>query len=200
MIHNSESLNLLAQIFAKMPGIGRKTAQRMAFHVLKMKAEDAAQLIKAIQSVKEKVIYCSVCCNITETDPCHICQDENRKDAPLIVVEDTADVLALEKVKGKKYRYHVLHGRLSPLDGLGPEEIRINELLQRLKKENIPEIIIATNPNVEGEATAMYLFKLLTPFSIRVSRIARGLPVGSDLEFSDEITLTEAIDGRRQME
>ena len=199
MIQNSQSLESLVQIFSKMPGIGRKTAQRMAFHILKMPAQEVEFLIDTLKNVKDKVTYCSVCCNITETDPCQICIDEKRNNSPLIVVEDVVDVIALEKVKGVKYRYHVLNGRLSPLDGITPDDLRIKELVNRLTDSTIKEIIIATNPNVEGEATALYLFKLLMPFNIKITRIARGLPVGGDLEFSDEVTLTEALDGRRIM-
>lgn len=199
MLQNSQSLEELIHILAKFPGIGRKTAQRMAFYILRMDDETVATLQKAITDVHEKVVQCSICCNITESDPCQVCQDEARRNAPLIVVEDAVDALALEKIKGQKYRYHILHGRLSPLDGIGPDDIKIKELLNRLGAEDIPEIVVATNPNVEGEATAMYLLKILKPFEIPVSRIARGLPVGGDLEFSDEVTLTEAIAGRRVM-
>ncbi len=199
MLQNSQSLEQLIQLLSKFPGIGRKTAQRMAFYIFRMSTGDVDGLLQAISDVREKVDQCSICCNITETDPCQICQDENRKTSPIIIVEDAVDAIALEKIRGTKYRFHILHGRLSPLDGIGPDEIRIKELLARLVTEEIPEIIIATNPNVEGEATAMYLLKTLKPFNISISRIARGLPVGSDLEFSDEITLTEAIEGRRTM-
>ncbi len=196
-MQNSQALENLIQHFAKFPGIGRKTAQRLAFYIFRMEQTDANSFIVAIQDVRQKVRFCSRCCNVTETDPCQICTDDARIDSPIIVVEDPVDVVALERIRGKKFKYHVLHGRISPLDGTGPDEIRIRELLNRLPNEKIVEIIIATNPNVEGEATSMYLHKILAPFQIKITRIARGLPVGGDLEFSDEVTLSEAIEGRR---
>ncbi|OQY29357.1 MAG: recombination protein RecR [Candidatus Cloacimonetes bacterium 4572_55] len=198
MAQNLTSLEHLIQILEKFPGIGRKTAQRMAFYILQMDSEGIYALAQSIKDVHEKIVHCSVCCNITETDTCPICSDEKRKSSPIIVVEDPIDVMALQKIKEMKYRYHILHGRLSPLDGIGPKDIRIKELFARITENNdIPEIILATNPNVEGEATAVYLHKILKPFEIPVTRIARGLPVGGDLEFSDEITLSESIRGRR---
>ncbi len=200
MLQNAQSLEKLIQILSKFPGIGRKTAQRMAFYIFKLETDEAQELIQAIDDVREKISLCTICCNISETDPCQICRNDDRKTSPLIVVENAVDAMAIENIKGKQYRYHILHGRISPLDGIGPDEIKIKELLNRLTKEDNPEIIIATNPNVEGEATALYLFKILKPFNVSVSRIAKGLPVGGDLEFSDEVTLSEAIAGRRLLE
>jgi len=180
-----------------MPGIGRKTAQRITFYILKEKKEEAQSLAQAILDVKEKVKYCSICFNITESDPCWICLDGKRDKTSICVVEEANDVLALENTAEYKGLYHVLGGALSPLDGIGPDNLRIKELLTRLK-DNVKEVILATNPNVEGEATAIYLSKLIKPLAVKVTRIARGLPVGGDLEFADQVTLTKALEGRME--
>ena len=197
MFKSSESVERLIEELAKMPGIGRKTAQRITFYILKENKEEAQSLAQAILDVKEKVKYCSICFNITEADPCWICLDEKRDKTSIGVVEEANDVLALERTGEYKGLYHVLGGALSPLDGIGPDNLRIKELLTRLK-DNVKEVILATNPNVEGEATAIYLSKLIKPLGVKVTRIARGLPVGGDLEFADQVTLTKAIEGRTE--
>ena len=197
MYKSSESVERLIEELAKMPGIGRKTAQRITFYILKETKEEAASLSQAILDVKEKVKYCSICFNVTEADPCWVCQDEKRDKTLICVVEEANDVLALEKTAEYKGLYHVLGGALSPLDGIGPDNLRIRELLTRLK-DNVQEVILATNPNVEGEATAIYLSKLIKPLGVKVTRIARGLPVGGDLEYADQVTLTKAIEGRTE--
>lgn len=189
------SLDKLVDEFSKFPGIGRKTAQRMAFYLLKIGKEEAESLAKAIVQLKQRIRYCSVCFNITEDDPCKICRDSKRERDIICVVEEPNDVLALEKTKQYKGLFHVLGGVLSPLNGVGPDELRIRELMLRLKN-GVKEIIVATNPNVEGEATAIYLSKLIKPLGIKVTRIARGLPAGSDLEYADQVTLINAIEGR----
>jgi recombination protein RecR len=191
-----ESLDKLIQEFSKLPGIGKKTAQRMAFHILKSRKEEAEALAQALLDVKEKVNYCSACFNITEEDPCSICKDQKRERFVICVVEEANDVLALEKTNQYKGLFHVLGGVLSPLDGIGPDDLKIKELLSRLKGKQVKEVILATNPNTEGEATAIYIAKLIKPLSIKVTRIARGLPAGGDLEYADQVTLANAIEGR----
>ncbi len=195
MLYTSEALQLLIDEFARLPGIGRKTAQRLALHVLKQPREDAIRMAKALVNVKDKTRTCSVCCNITEADPCAICASPKRDRSVLCVVEEPNDVLALEKTNEYRGLYHVLGGSLSPLDGVGPDDLKIKELLARLRGE-ITEVILAMNPNVEGEATTLYLGRLLKPLGVKVTRIARGLPVGGDLEFADEATLSRALEGR----
>ena len=195
MTYSSESVERLVEQFAQLPGIGRKTAHRLALFVVKMSRDEVLELARALEDVKQKVRYCSVCSNITEHDPCNICRNTKRDRATICVVEEPNDVLALEKTNDFRGLYHVLGGALSPLDGIGPDDLRIKELLERTK-EGIDEIILALNPNVEGEATTLYLSKLLKPLGIKVTRIARGLPVGSDLEFADEATLSRALEGR----
>jgi recombination protein RecR len=196
MFYTAESIEQLAEQFAQLPGIGRKTAHRLALYILKMSHEEVATLAQALINVKEKVRYCTVCSNITEADPCSICSNTKRDRTSICVVEEPNDVLAIEKTNEFRGLYHVLGGALSPLDGIGPDDLKIKELLQRLANANIEEIILALNPNVEGEATTLYLSKLFKPLGIKVTRIARGLPVGSDLEFADEATLTRALEGR----
>jgi recombination protein RecR len=196
MFYTAESIEQLAEQFAQLPGIGRKTAQRLALYVLKMSREEVVTMAKALVNVKDKVRYCTICSNITETDPCAICSNTKRERSSICVVEEPHDVLAIEKTNEFKGLYHVLGGALSPLDGIGPEELKIKELLQRLSSSTIEEIILALNPNVEGETTTLYLSRLLKPLGIKVTRIARGLPVGSDLEFADEATLSRAFEGR----
>jgi recombination protein RecR len=196
MVYTAESVEQLAEQFAQLPGIGRKTAHRLALYVVKMEREEVVTLAKALVNVKDKVRYCSICSNITENDPCLICSDSRRDRHSICVVEEPTDVLALEKTNEFKGLYHVLGGALSPLDGIGPDDLRVSELLRRLEGAQIEEVILALNPNVEGEATTLYLSKLLKPLGVKVTRIARGLPVGTSLEFADEATLSRALEGR----
>jgi recombination protein RecR len=198
MFQSSESLARLVTLLSRLPGVGRKTAGRLAFHILKTSKEEAGELAEAILAVKEKVGVCSICCNISETDPCAICTDERRDRSIICVVEEASDVVALEKAEDFNPLYHVLGGRLSPLDGIGPDDLNIKPLLSRLDG-SVKEVVIATNPDVEGEATAMYLNKLIKPFGVKITRIARGLPVGGDLEYADGITITRALQGRQEL-
>ena len=188
--------------FNKLPGIGRKTAQRLTYFVLRAPADDARALAAALVAAKEEVAYCSTCCNITDigVDPCDICADDRRDATRICVVEEPLDVLAIERTGEYRGRYHVLHGAISPIDGIGPEQIRAKQLIVRVAAGGIEEVILATNPNLEGEATAMYLADLLAPHVPIVSRIARGLPVGGDLEYADDVTLIRSLQGRRQVE
>ena len=192
----------LAQLIEQLralPGIGAKTATRLAYHILDMDMERAHRLAAAITGAKEKIGFCSVCFNLTVSDPCAICMAEKRDHTTICVVEQPQDVAAMERMNDYDGVYHVLHGALSPLEGVGPNDIRIRELVLRAGKENVQEVIVATNPNVEGEATAMYIAKLLKPMGIRVTRIAHGLPVGGDLEYADEVTLSRAMENRREI-
>jgi recombination protein RecR len=192
----------LIEEFSKLPGIGQKTAQRLTYHMLRAPADEARDLATALVAVKERVAYCSVCCNITDigVDPCAICADARRDAARICVVEEPLDVLAIERTGEFRGRYHVLHGAISPIDGIGPERLRARELIDRVSRGGIDEVILATNPNLEGEATAMYLADLLAPHVPAVTRIARGLPVGGDLEYADDVTLIRSLQGRRQVE
>ncbi|WP_078429516.1 recombination mediator RecR [Alkalihalobacterium alkalinitrilicum] len=194
-----EPIAKLMEGFMRLPGIGPKTASRLAFFVLDMKEDDVLDFAKALVNAKRNLSYCSVCHNITDTDPCRICEDMKRDRSTICVVQDAKDVIAMEKMKEYYGLYHVLHGAISPMDGIGPEDIKIPELLKRLQDETVQEIIIATNPNIEGEATAMYISRLVKPTGIKVTRIAHGLPVGGDLEYADEVTLSKAIEGRREI-
>ncbi|GFR37205.1 recombination protein RecR [Insulibacter thermoxylanivorax] len=194
-----EPIAKLIDAFSRLPGIGPKTASRLAFYVLRMEENDVMDFAKALVSVKRNLQYCSICCNITDTDPCRICQDKSRDRSAICVVEEPKDLIAMERTKEFQGMYHVLHGAISPVEGIGPDDIRINELLNRLTDETVQELIIATNPNIEGEATAMYLSRLIKPFGIKVTRIAHGLPVGGDLEYADEVTLSKALEGRREL-
>jgi recombination protein RecR len=189
----------LIEEFEKLPGIGHKTAQRLAFHILDLPAEKANNLADAIREAKLKTKYCSVCSNLTDSDICSICKSTTRNPSVICVVEDPRDVVAMERTREFKGLYHVLHGAISPMDGIGPEDIKIKELLLRIKEADIKEVILATNPNIEGEATAMYISKLLKPLGIKTTRIAHGIPVGGDLEYADEVTLTKALEGRREI-
>jgi recombination protein RecR len=195
MLYTSEALQQLIEEFARLPGIGRKTAQRLALYILKQPREEVVKMAKALVNVKDRIRYCSTCWNITEVDPCPICASPKRDRSVLCVVEEPNDVIAIEKTNEFKGLYHVLGGSLSPLDGIGPDDLKIRELLQRIGGE-VQEVILALNPNVEGEATTLYLTKLLKPLGVMVTRIARGIPVGGDLEFADEATLTRALEGR----
>jgi recombination protein RecR len=194
-----EPLTRLIEQLQRLPGIGRKSAQRLAFHVLKTPRENADRLCEAIRDVKDKVTYCSVCHNVTDVDPCPICTDETRNQRLICVVEEPPNVMAIERSRDYNGVYHVLMGALSPLQGIGPDELRIKPLLGRIGDGGADEIILATNPNVEGEATAIYLARLLKPLGVRVTRIAMGVPVGSDLEYADDITMHKAMEGRREV-
>lgn len=194
-----DPLNRLVAQLAKLPGIGEKTAQRLAFHILRAPPELAQELSLAIQEVKQKVHLCARCFSLTEAELCHFCRDERRDERVLCVVEGVADQMAVERTREFKGRYHVLHGVLSPLEGVGPDQLRIKELIERLNDGKVEEIIVATNPDVEGEATALYLTRLLKPMGIKVTRIAQGLPMGGDLEFADQATLARALSGRREL-
>ena len=199
MNYGSEILSRTVDELMKLPGIGRKTAQRLAFYLLKIPKEDAQALATAIIELKDKVRFCAQCFNATENELCSICANAGRDASTLCVVEESNDLMAIERTAEFRGLYHVLQGHLSPLDGIGPDDLRIRELMQRLEKVDVAEMIVATNPNAEGEATALYLMKLVKPLGTKVTRIARGLPVGSDLEFSDEVTLSRALAGRREM-
>jgi recombination protein RecR len=183
----------------RLPGVGPKSAQRIAFHLLKVEPADAERLARAIHEVKAKVHFCKICFNVAEGELCRICRDPRRDPSLVCVVEEPRDLVAIERTQEFKGRYHVLGGAISPIEGIGPDDLRIRELLRRLESEGVGEVILATNPNIEGEATAMYLARLLTPLGVRVTRIASGLPVGGDLEYADEITLGRAFAGRRDM-
>lgn len=185
--------------FAKMPGIGHKTAARLAFYVLRLHKEQAKELVNAIMAAKDSIGFCSICQNLTDIDPCAVCTSHKRNGSIICVVESPKDVIALERTKDYDGLYHVLHGHISPMEGIRPEDIKVKELITRLSDSSIKEIILATNPTVEGEATAMYLARLIKPLGIKVTRIAHGIPVGGDLEFADEVTLSRAIEGRREV-
>ena len=194
-----DPLGKLIEQLQRLPGIGAKSAQRLAFHILKARREDVDRLTDAMREVKERVSYCSVCSNITDTDPCYFCTDGSRDPRIICVVEQPENVTAVEKTRDFKGRYHVLMGALSPLQGVGPDDLKIRGLLGRVGGGGVEEVILATNPNVEGEATAIYLAKLLKPLGVRVTRIAMGVPVGSDLEYADEATMGRAMEGRREL-
>jgi recombination protein RecR len=195
MINTSETLEKVTEELARLPSIGRKTAHRIAMYLAKCPEEEVKNLANALLMLKEKIVLCSVCCNITETDPCPICSSAKRNKQTICIVEEATDVFAIEKTNEFNGLYHVLHGIISPLDGIGPEDIKIRELLTRLSQQ-VDEIILAINPSVEGEYTITYLTKLIKPLNIKISRIARGIPVGTDLEFADEITIAKALEGR----
>ncbi|MDL2248486.1 recombination mediator RecR [Tyzzerella sp. OttesenSCG-928-J15] len=198
MNYYGDYITRLIEEFNRLPGIGAKSAQRLAFHVINMDLDRVNSLASAITEAKKNVKYCSVCCNLTDTDPCAICSGTRRDKSLIMVVEDPKDMAAYEKTNEFKGLYHVLHGALSPMNGVGPDEIHIKELLERLDG-SVSEVILATNPNVEGEATAMYISKLIKPLDVMVTRIAHGVPVGGDLEYVDEVTLSRALEGRREM-
>ncbi|NLY82004.1 MAG: recombination protein RecR [Clostridiales bacterium] len=192
-------LNKLIDELSKLPGIGGKTAQRLAFHILSLDDSEVEGLAKSLVEAKSKLHYCSVCGNITDTDPCAICLDTKRSNEVICVVESPQDILAIERIREYRGFYHVLNGVISPMDGIGPDEINLKSLILRLQGSEVKEVIVATNPNIEGEATAMYISRLLKPSGIKVSRIAHGLPVGGDLEYADEITILKAVEGRREI-
>ncbi|MBO9131502.1 recombination mediator RecR [Bacillus sp. 165] len=198
-MHYPEPISKLIDSFMKLPGIGPKTAVRLAFFVLNMKEDDVLDFAKSLVNAKRNLTYCSVCGHITDRDPCYICDDSHRDKSTVCIVQEPKDVIAMEKMKEYQGVYHVLHGAISPMEGVGPEDIKIPELLKRLQDDTIQEVILATNPNIEGEATAMYISRLLKPTGIKVTRIAHGLPVGGDLEYADEVTLSKALEGRREL-
>lgn len=196
---NGEPLGELVAALQRLPGIGARSAQRLAYHILKTPREDVDTLCAAILSVKDRVTYCSICSNITAVDPCTYCISPERDSRVLCVVEQPENVAAVEKTRGFRGRYHVLMGAIAPLQGIGPDELKIKSLLARVGEGAIQEVIVATNPNVEGEATALYLARLLKPLGVKVTRIAMGVPVGSDLDYTDEFTMSKAMEGRREM-
>ncbi|WP_026593363.1 recombination protein RecR [Bacillus sp. UNC437CL72CviS29] len=198
-MHYPEPISKLIDSFMKLPGIGPKTAVRLAFFVLDMKEDDVLDFAKSLVNAKRNLTYCSVCGHITDRDPCYICDDSHRDQSVVCVVQEAKDVIAMEKMKEYQGVYHVLRGAISPMEGIGPEDINIPQLLKRLQDEIVQEVILATNPNIEGEATAMYISRLLKPTGIKVTRIAHGLPVGGDLEYADEVTLSKALEGRREV-
>ena len=195
----SPSIEKLIESFEKLPSIGHKTAIRLAFHMLDLDQEKTEDFINSIVEAKKNLKYCSHCFNITDTDPCQICGSPKRDSSIICVVEDVRDVIAMERTHEFKGVYHVLHGSISPMNGIGPDDIKIKELLARLSNNSVKEIILATNPRVEGEATAIYLSKIIKPLGIKVTRIAQGIPVGGDLEYTDEVTLSQALEGRREL-
>lgn len=199
MFYYAKPVARLIEELEKLPAIGPKTAQRLAFYLLKASEEDARSLAEAILEVKRKIKICPICFNVTDQETCEICRDQERDPSVLCVVEEPKDIVALEKTREFKGLYHVLQGAISPIDGVGPDDLRIRELLDRLKDQEVKEIILATNPNIEGEATAMYLTKIIKPLGITVTRLASGLPVGGDLEYADEVTLGRALEGRREL-
>lgn len=189
----------LIEALNRLPGIGPKTSSRLTFFLLRVPKEQALELAEAVRQLREQVVHCSICGNITESDPCPICSSDARDHTLICVVEEPLDVLALERTRQYHGLYHVLHGAISPVEGIGPEELRIRELLTRVKSGNVHEVLLATNPNLEGEATAMYIAQQILPLGIRVTRLARGLPVGGDLEYADAVTLAQALEGRRDV-
>ena len=199
MSYYSPSIEKLIESFERLPSIGHKTAARLAFHILNSSEEETNEFINSIQNAKKNLKYCSKCYNITDTDPCIICSNPKRDENIICVVEDVRDIIAIERTHEFKGVYHVLHGSISPMNGVGPDDIKIKELLSRIMNGNVKEIILATNPRVEGEATSMYISKLVKPLGVKATRIARGIPVGGDLEYTDEITLTKALEGRSEI-
>jgi len=194
-----EAIGRLIEALQQLPGIGPKTAQRMTFYLLSRPAAESQALADALSVLKTQVIRCAVCFNVTDVDPCRLCRDPARDQRLLLVVEEPNDLLAIERTGEYRGRYHVLEGALSPLDGIGPDDLRVKELLTRIQAGGVEEVILATNPNVEGEATALYLARLIKPLGVRATRIARGLPTGGDLEYADQLTLAKALEGRREM-
>lgn len=199
MNYYGHSITRLIEELASLPGIGGKSAQRIAFHIIHMPKEKVQSLAEAIVDAKQKIRYCDVCCNLTDGEVCPVCDNEKRNHKMIMVVEDPRDMAAYERTREYQGVYHVLHGAISPMTGVEPQDIKIRELLLRLQQEEVEEVILATNPNVEGEATAMYISRLLKPLGVKVTRIANGVPVGGDLEYVDEITLSRALEGRREM-
>lgn len=199
MSYNVVPLSRLVEQFERLPGIGKKTAQRLAFHILNLPDGEAERFAETITEARKKIRQCKVCCNLTDSELCPICSDEARDKSVICVVEDPRDVMAFERTREISSLYHVLHGAISPMEGIGPDQLRVKELLKRIGAENVTEVIMATNPTVEGEATAMYISRLLKPLGVKVTRLAYGIPVGGDLEYADEITLKRAFDGRSEI-
>ena len=195
----AEPINKLIRNLAKFPGVGEKTASRLALHIIRCPKEEAVDLARSIIDAKEKITFCSFCCDLTDENPCRMCKDERRDKEVLCVVEEPGDLMALENSGEFKGRYHVLHGVISPLDGVTPDDVRIRELLERVKGGQIKEVIVATNPTTNGNATALYLSKLIKPLGVKVTRIAQGIPTGGDIEYTDEVTLRKALEGRRDL-
>lgn len=193
------SVTRLIEEFHRLPGIGPKTAQRLTFYLLRASRTQVDGLAEAIHDLREKITVCALCQNIAEDNPCNVCRDETRDRTMICVIEEPLDLVAIERTREYKGLYHVLHGAISPVEGIGPEDLRIKELLERLRDGRVTEVLLATNPNLEGEATAMYIERLIKPLGIRMTRLARGLPVGGDLEYADEVTLTRALEGRREV-
>lgn len=194
-----EPIARLIEELTKLPGIGPKTAQRLAFHLLHMPKETVRGLMSAMGEAREKIIYCSVCCNVTDVDPCRTCSDPGRDHGLIVVVAEPRDVVAMERTREFKGTYHVLHGSINPMEGIGPDQIRVRELINRLSDGAVREVIVCTNPTTEGDVTAVWLARTIKPLGIKVTRIAHGLPVGGDLEYADEVTLAKALEGRREM-
>ena len=199
MSYYSPSIEKLIESFEKLPSIGNKTAARLAFYIMDRPEEEVKEFVDAIMNAKKNLKYCSKCFNISDTDPCEICSNPRRDESVICVVEDVKDVVAMERTHEFNGLYHVLHGSISPMNGVGPDDIKIKELLSRLMDGTVKELILATNPRVEGEATAMYISKLVKPMGVKVTRIAHGIPVGGDLEYTDEVTLSKALEGRREL-
>ena len=195
----AEPVARLIEALHRLPGIGPKSAQRLTYYLIRTKDEEARSLAEAVLDVKDRIQFCSVCQNITETDPCALCDNMSRDHSKICIVEEPLDALALERTRSFRGLYHILHGAISPLNNVGPEDLKLTELLDRLKDGQVKEVILATNPNLEGEATSMYIHRLVAPLGVRVTRLARGLPMGSDLEYADEVTLTRAFEGRQEM-
>ena len=199
MQHFSSHIDNLIENLAHLPGIGRKTAQRLAFHIINMDDKKVSELAQAIARAKENLTYCEVCCNIADKSPCAICANPSRDKSMICVVEDPRDVAAMERMREYNGKYHILHGTLSPMDSITPEMLKIKELVGRLADEDLKEVIIATNPTIDGEATAMYIARIIKPMGVKVTRIAHGLPVGGDLEYADDVTIAKALEGRREL-
>ena len=199
LVHTAEPIARLIEELNKLPGIGPKSAQRLTYYLLRAPANEVGALADAIRNLKEKLTLCSSCLNITDSDPCAICRDEERDHTKICIVEEPIDIIPLERTKKYKGLYHVLHGVITPTDGIGPDELKVKELLSRLNDGLVTEVILATNPNLEGEATAMYIQRLIAPLGIRVTRLARGLPYGGDLEYADDVTISRALEGRQEM-
>lgn len=199
MQHFSNHIDRLIENLAYLPGIGKKTAQRLAFHIINMEDKKVSDLADSIMRAKENLTYCQVCCNIADSPICSICGNPSRDNSTICVVEDPRDVAAMERIREYNGKYHVLHGTLSPMDSISPEMLRIKELVARMSNTDLKEVIIATNPTIDGEATAMYLARIIKPIGIKVTRIAHGLPVGGDLEYADDVTITKALEGRREL-
>ncbi|MDO5061710.1 MAG: recombination mediator RecR [Peptostreptococcaceae bacterium] len=199
MQHFSNHIDNLIENLAHLPGVGRKTAQRLAFHIINMSSKDVSALAESIVNAKQNITYCEECCNIADSSPCAICKNPSRDNSIICVVEDPRDVAAMERIREYNGKYHVLHGTISPMDSITPEMLKIKELMTRMANKDLKEVILATNPTIDGEATAMYIARLIKPLGIKVTRIAHGLPVGGDIEYADDVTITKALEGRREL-